>query len=104
MSTVFQPRLTILRALFLLLSGSVPAHAQLTNAALGKPVTASGPVFDAQRAATMINDGNASTFSHPAVIHFAGQMIKEDLEGEVHCGTSVKRSLPAYEWWTKLNP
>lgn len=66
MSPVFQPRLTILRALFLLVAGGVPARAQLTNAALGKPVTASGPVFDAQRAATMINDGNASTFSHPA--------------------------------------
>jgi hypothetical protein len=43
------------------------ARAQLNNAALGKPVTSSGPVFVAERAATRINDGSASTFSHPAL-------------------------------------
>ncbi|MDB6070468.1 MAG: hypothetical protein JWL81_1639 [Verrucomicrobiales bacterium] len=48
--------------------GLASAEAQLTNVALGKPVTASGPVYDALRAATMINDGSASTFTHPATI------------------------------------
>ena len=53
--------------IFLLLHTAVfPVHAQLTNAALGKTATASGEVYDAQRAPGMITDGSASTFSHPA--------------------------------------
>ena len=50
--------------LLLLNAAIFPVHSQLTNAALGKAVTASGPVFDAQRAPGMITDGSASTFSH----------------------------------------
>ncbi len=54
--------------IFLLLHSAIfPLHAQLTNAALGKTATASGAVYDAQRAPGMITDGSASTFSHPAV-------------------------------------
>ena len=54
-------------ALVLLGAATLPAGAQLANAALGKTTVASGPVFDALRAPGMITDGSASTFSHPAV-------------------------------------
>ena len=60
-------RMQAAAALLLLTAAVFPAHSQLTNAALGKAVTASGPVYDAQRAPSMITDGSASTFSHPAV-------------------------------------
>ena len=53
-------------AFLLLAATGLPIHAQPTNAALGKPVTASGPVYDAARAPGMITDGSASSFSHPA--------------------------------------
>ena len=45
---------------------SLPVRAQLTNEALGKPVEASGPVYDTPYGPEMITDGSASTFSHPA--------------------------------------
>ena len=60
----------IAAGVFLLLHPLIfPVSAQLTNAALGKTATASGEVYDAQRAPGMITDGSASTFSHPAAIH-----------------------------------
>lgn len=52
--------------LFLLSALPGPAESLLTNTALGQSVAASGPVYDAARAPSMITDGSASSFSHPA--------------------------------------
>ncbi len=60
------PALRASGILFLLSALPCPAESLLTNAALGQPVAASGPVFDAARVADMITDGSAASFSHPA--------------------------------------
>ena len=61
----FPPSLRpVIMVAVLFLPGAV--RAQLVNAALGQPVTASGPVYDAERSPSMITDGSASSFSHPA--------------------------------------
>lgn len=60
------PSLRIFIAAALLLPCA--ASAQLTNVALGKPVTTSGNTYNANNptyAADKINDGSGSTFSHP---------------------------------------